>query len=163
MATNEIDVRMGEMAVGSGKTTIKTGGIGSCVVVVIYDEEAKVGGLAHSMLPTRKTGMVLTTTDPIDKEPVAKYVDEGINRLVDEVKKAGGSCEHMQARLIGGAHMFKSIPQKESGIGERNLEVARATLAEQNIPIHAEEVSGSVGRLAELDLQNGIVNVTTKM
>lgn len=161
--TKEIDIRMGEMAVGSGKTVIQTGGIGSCVVVVLYDDKAKVGGLAHAMLPARKGDSKVAHTTEMHGDAVAKYTDEAIERLINEVEKAGGNKNNMKARLIGGSHMFKTVSDSDGGIGRRNVKEARETLSGAGIPIHSEEIGGSVGRIARLDLYNGLVSVTTKM
>lgn len=158
--TDCIDVRMGEMAVGSGKTVIKTGGIGSCVIVIVYDKEKKVGGMAHAMLPIKGQSMQLAQGE---EEPVAKYADEAVRRLVAEVERLGGSRTHMEAKLIGGSHMFATIMEGDDGIGKRNVEAAHSILKELGITIHGEEVGGTVGRTCELNLDNGLVCVETKM
>lgn len=155
-----IDVRMGEMAVGSGKTVIKTGGIGSCVIVILYDKEKKVGGLAHAMLPSKAQAIQLP---PGEEEPVAKYADEAVKRLAAELERLGARREHMEAKLIGGSHMFATIADSDDGIGKRNIEAAHNILKELGITIHGEEVGGTVGRICELNLDNGLVCVETKM
>lgn len=159
---DEIDVRMGELAVGCGKTIIKTGGVGSCVVIVLYDKEKKVGGLAHAMLPSKKKSS-LAQCAPDPDESVAKYADEAVRRLAEECEKLGATRSHIVAKLIGGSHMFITIADSEDGIGKRNVEEARNMLTELGITIHGEEVGGTVGRIAELNLENGVVSVETKM
>ena len=44
-----IEINMGEMVVSGQDVKIKTGGIGSCVVITMYDEDKHIGGMAHSM------------------------------------------------------------------------------------------------------------------
>jgi len=53
---NIITIKTAELAVGHNDDIIKTGSVGSCVVIAIYDKETKIGGLAHSMLPERREG-----------------------------------------------------------------------------------------------------------
>ncbi|MDA2921776.1 chemotaxis protein CheD [Patescibacteria group bacterium AH-259-L07] len=164
-----ININMGEMAVGHNDTRIKTGSIGSCVVVVLYDGEAKVGGMAHAMLPTRKerkTDVVSEARANINinvAEAVAKYVDESVDRLVKEIEKIGGKKERLKAKLIGGSSMFRVLSGDKHGIGYQNIEAAKRRLQELGIPIKSEETGGTVGRLAELNLENGLVEVSTKM
>lgn len=162
-----INIDMGEMAVGHNDTHIKTGGIGSCVVIVLYDREAKVGGMAHAMLPSRterqKDGVLKTKDVIFETEAVAKYADESVDRLLNEVETIGGKKERIKAKLIGGARMFKILSGDKYGIGYQNIEAARGRLVELGIPIENEDTGGTVGRLAEFNLENGLVDVSTKM
>ena len=162
-----ININMGEMAVGHNDTKIRTGSIGSCVVIVLYDEIAKVGGMAHAMLPSRKeknTDVMSEASLSINTpEAVAKYVDESVDRLVKEIEAIGGKRERFQAKLIGGSRMFKILSGDKHGIGYQNIEAARSRLEELGILIESEETGGTVGRLAELNLVNGLVDVSTKM
>jgi len=162
-----ININMGEMAVGRNGIHIKTGGIGSCIVVVLYDNVAKVGGMAHAMLPKRKkkpanaavNGWNLVNTD----ETAAKYADESVDVLIREIGKIGGRKERLKAKLVGGAKMFKVLSGDDYGIGYQNIEAAKKRLQEVGIPVESEETGGTVGRIAELDLENGLVDVSTKM
>lgn len=153
-----ININMGEMAVSHNDTHIKTGSIGSCVVIVVYDDEAKVGGMAHAMLPSRKEKKL----DGIG-EAAAKYADESVDRLVKAIEGIGGKKERLKAKLIGGARMFKILSGDKYGIGYRNVEAARERLTELGVPIESEDTGGTIGRLAELNLENGLVDVSTKM
>jgi chemotaxis protein CheD len=162
-----ININMCEMAVGLSDTRIKTGSIGSCVVIVLYDDKVKAGGMAHAMLPTRKekrTDVFSEVTAHINAAQfVAKYVDESVDRLVQEIEKIGGKQERCKAKLTGGSRMFKVLSGDKNGIGYQNVEAAKQRLGELGIPIENEETGGTVGRTAELNLENGLVDVGTKM
>lgn len=156
-----IEITTAQMAVGKGAVRLRTSSIGSCLVVVLYDYEAKVGGMAHAMLPSRPSHE--NVADVISMEAPAKYVDEAIDLLIYEIEKSGGKKERLKAKLVGGAKMFKVLGSPGTGIGESNLESARKHLERLGIEIESEEVGGSIGRIAEVNLQNGLVTVTTKM
>ena len=48
---SEIRVSVADYAVAA-RGTITTIGLGSCVAIVLYDAAARVGGLAHVLLPS---------------------------------------------------------------------------------------------------------------
>lgn len=73
-----IPVGMGEM-----KTADKTGclavyGVGSCVIVSLYDSSRKLGGIVHIMLPD-SSGL-----DPKAINPV-KFADLAVGKLAKEL------------------------------------------------------------------------------
>lgn len=147
---------MAEMAVGHNDTHIRTGSIGSCVVIVLYDGVAKIGGMAHAMLSTRmqnkETG-----------EPSPKYANEAVDLLLKKIETIGGMKERLKAKLIGGAHMFQVFGEEFGGIGNKNVEAAKKRLRELDIPVESADVGGTVGKVAELDLETGLVEVITKI
>jgi len=163
-----IEINMAEIAVGHNNTVIKTGSIGSCVVITLYDREAKAGGMAHAMLPSKK---ILNKGDVVEEarrniitpEAKAKYADEAIDILIEDIEKMGGKKERLKAKLVGGARMFRILSKNKEGIGYKNVKAAKDYLEELDIPIENEETGGTVGRLAEFNLNNGLVEVVTKM
>jgi len=49
----EIIVRVADLRVGANADVLVTIGLGSCVAVLLHDATAKVGGLAHVLLPSQ--------------------------------------------------------------------------------------------------------------
>ena len=45
-------MKVADYAVASGDAVISTIGLGSCVAIVLHDPVARVGGLAHVLLPS---------------------------------------------------------------------------------------------------------------
>ncbi|MDW7643977.1 MAG: chemotaxis protein CheD [Desulfuromonadales bacterium] len=129
-------------------------GLGSCLGIVLYDPTAKVGGLAHSLLPTPPTGST--------GEKAGKFVDGAILGMVAEMTALGADRQRLWARIAGGAHMFASLPgSAEERVGARNVRQARQTLQSLNIPLRGEDVGGDFGRTLEFDLATGQVRVRT--
>lgn len=125
-------------------------GIGSCVVLALWDPEALVAGLAHSMLPT-------AAAQPGGEEQPAKFCDTAVGALVEAMEAAGASRGRCLARLVGGANMF-TFQGREQGpwtLGERNLFTARETLRAWKIPLQGEDAGGDKGRSLELDAGDG--------
>ena len=66
-----IDVNTGQVRFGRGDVVLRSLAIGSCIAVAAYDAEARVGALAHIMLPGRAPEDCLEKTryaeDPLRK------------------------------------------------------------------------------------------------
>ena len=161
MANNEITIKMTEIAVGHNNLVIKTGSLGSCVAIILYDKENKIGGMAHAMLPSWKEH---NRDGAVDTDiSVGKFVDTAIDNMIREIKKEGGEKQNLRAKLVGGSKMFKILSGDDHGVGFRNVESAENHLKMLNIPIDGEDTGGTIGRSAEFDLATGLVSVNTKM
>jgi chemotaxis protein CheD len=149
-------VGMAESQVVQPPNRLACYGIGSCVCVALYDPEARLAGLAHSMLP------MAPPMSPPGGEERAKYADTAVVHLVESMEKRGAKRSRLFARLVGGATMF-SFGAKEGSesLGERNLRSARQSLAAEGVKLQAEEGGGSVGRSLEFDPQDGSLLVRT--
>jgi len=149
-------VKTGGMAVSSAPDTFRTHGVGSCVVVCLYDAEHKVGGMAHVMLAERRaTGslQVGDTEKTLDKP--AMYASDAVAVLLEEIKNQGGDTESTEAFIAGGAHMFKSIVVEGRTVGDENIAAVMHELEQRDIPIRANETGGTGGRLVAFDLATG--------
>ncbi len=151
--TTIIPVGMGEM-----KTAGKTGclavyGVGSCIIVSLYDAANKIGGIVHIMLPD-SSGL-----DPKAINPV-KFADLAIPRLLKELKGLGADQAELRAKMIGGAEMFPPTEDFENNIGRDNTEAARKALKALKIPLVAEDTGGRRGRSVEFDISNGIMRLS---
>ncbi len=161
--SNITEIRIAELYAGNESDVIVTNGVGSCIVIVLYDRMARIGGMAHAILPRLKSTFISTLPrDPQGKRFV-KYADLAVDTLVDEVIAIGGKKEHMVAKLVGGAHMFSLLEGDKFGIGWENTNSARERLAQHNIVIETEVVGGTVGRNVRFDCATGIVEITTKV
>lgn len=152
-AAERRDVRVGvaELAVARAHERLVTLGLGSCVAIVLWDESARVGGMAHVLLP----GPELSR----DRANPARFPCTAVPRLVHEMRGAGAG-EALSARLVGGASMFRALLATAGvNIGERNVVAARAALEAAGIPIAAEDVGGEHGRSVRFDVATGRVEV----
>jgi chemotaxis protein CheD len=157
-----ITVFAGEMAVGQNDVVIKTGGVGSCLIICLYDKMNRIGGLAHAMLPSSiafEKANRQTSFEPTS----AKFVDKAIERLAQEMENVGSDRKNIKAKIVGGAEMIKIFSQNGRGLGPKNVEAARRALSELKVPIESESVGGTVGRLVELNVNNGVLDVSSKM
>ena len=149
-----LSVAIGQWAVATAPSKIRTL-LGSCVGVILYDRIARLGGVAHVVLP-RAHGVV---------DVPGKYADTAIPVLIAEFeKRLGGKVRpRLIAKLVGGANMFQMNQslQEQSGlnIGQRNQEAIEQILAELSIPITGRDLGGTAGRRLTLDTASGIVTI----
>ncbi|MBU0694650.1 MAG: chemotaxis protein CheD [Candidatus Omnitrophica bacterium] len=158
------EVRMGEIEVAKGEDTLIALGIGSCLVVTLYDPKQKIGALAHTMLPARRMSSESRNAENERRDtryasPDTRYADIAIDEMLNKIAAQGAKKEFITAKLIGGANMFSAITSK---IGEDNISYTRERLKKQGIPIVGECVGGSQGRSVEFSVASGIVTVKTK-
>jgi chemotaxis protein CheD len=137
-------VGIGDCAIARSPAKIKTSGLGSCLGVILYDRQEKIGGLLHTMLPNIEKAR--TKNNP------AKFTDSGIEYLVEEIIKKGGSRKKLEAKIVGGASMFEN---SHMNIGERNIKSARETLKKLGISIIAEDTGKNYGRTIIFDTFTG--------
>jgi chemotaxis protein CheD len=147
---NEIRVRIAHHAVADGGSRLVTIGLGSCVAILIHDAAAKVGGLAHVLLPDAAPGRRV--------ENCARYASTAVPLLLD-VMKAVGATGPYAASLAGGATLFGPLLAFGGSVGARNIAAARKALAAARVPVVAEDVGGESGRTVSFDVATGVVKV----
>ncbi len=146
-----ISVGLGEQVVSKEAGVILVAfGLGSCLGIGMYDAAAHVSGLLHAVLPAQTNGA--------DRSP--KYVDTGIESLLQAMLKAGADQRRIVTRVAGGANMLLSSSLNNTfDIGTRNIEAARRTFARMNIKVYAEQVGGNTGRTVRLYVVDGRMTV----
>ncbi len=147
-----VSVAIGQWAVASAPAKIRTL-LGSCVGVILHDRVARLGGLAHIVLPDSRGAT----------EHPGKFADTAIPAMIGEIErkfqvKANG---RLVAKLVGGASMFTTGGNANPvlNIGLMNQEAVERILGELRIPIMARDLGGASGRHLTLDTTSGIVAV----
>lgn len=149
MTEPEQFVRVAEWAVLRDGVLI-TLGLGSCVAIMLHDERARVGGMAHILLPSRS--LARDQTNP------AKFPETAVPFLVTRLLTAGADRNRLVAKLAGGASMFAQLMTPGTvQMGERNVAAARAALRDAAIPIVGEAVGGDRGRSVRFYTSDGRV------
>jgi chemotaxis protein CheD len=154
MSGKVLMVRVADLGVGQVHDTLVTLGLGSCVAIVLHDAEAKVGGLAHVLLPSPALARN-------DGKP-ARFPQSAVPSLLQLMTANGAQPRRITARLAGGASMFAALaPPGTVQMGERNLVAARQTLAAHGVPLVGEAVGGDFGRTVRLRVSDGRLEVST--
>lgn len=131
----ELRVTIGDYKIVKNPDTLITIGLGSCIGIVVYDETAKIMGMAHILLPKSK--------DYIKSNNPLKFADICIPKMVNEIKQNGGNQNRLRAKIAGGANMFNSLV---NNVGNKNIVEVERILNELKIPIVSKDVGGNRGR-----------------
>lgn len=143
-----IPVGMGELKIARHPSCLVVYGIGSCVILALYDEKNKIGGFSHVMLPD---------SSGIDKEKLnpAKFADTAVPLLYERMAETGAYTSKITAKIVGGAEMFPPTEDFSSNIGKDNVDAVKHALKRLQIPVIAEDTGGNRGRSVEFDLESG--------
>jgi len=176
----DIEVHTGDIAVIEGADNLVTSGVGSCLVITLYDTKLQIGALAHTMLPSSPAQNTEYKTPPFGSSPSenlpgrqtcivaeqvsakveeTKYIDVAIDQILKRMEVRGAKREDLEAKLIGGANMFPSF---HSDIGKDNVLSAKEQLKKKGIRVVGECVGGSQGRSVEFSPTTGVVTVKVK-
>jgi chemotaxis protein CheD len=150
----EIIVRVADLRIGSNQDVLVTIGLGSCVAVLLHDPVAKVGGMAHVLLPSPALGRK-------DDSP-AKFPQTAVPRLLELMGARGANTRRVTARLAGGASMFAGLAAPGTiQMGERNTVACRQVLMHHGVPITGQATGGDYGRTVKLWVADGRVEVSS--
>jgi chemotaxis protein CheD len=149
--SDEIRVKVADWAVARGDAVVATLGLGSCVAIMLHARDARVGGLAHVLLPDESFSR--------ERANAAKFATTAVPKLVAEMQ-ARGARGPLVAKIAGGASMFGALlPAGGVNMGERNAEAARRALAAAGIPLVADDTGGDFGRSVYFNVADGRVRV----
>ena len=97
----------------SAPNIISSIGIGSCVVVALYDSEFKIGGIAHIMLPC--------SVGVTQSHSPYQFADTAVAFLIKNMIEGGAVRQKITAKVVGGSQMFSCNGDTEGSIGARNI------------------------------------------
>ena len=147
----EIRVKVADYAVAQAGDTLVTIGLGSCVAIMLHDATAKIGALAHILLPSEGLSR--------DADNHAKFATTAVPLLLDAMRKKGARGR-ITAKIAGGASMFGNLlPSGGINMGERNVESVKAALKQHEIPLVADDTGRDYGRTVYFDVATGKVRV----
>lgn len=143
-----LNVGIAEIKTGKSPYVLRTT-LGSCIGVVLYQPDLKIGGIAHIMLAQDSLGR-----DKL-KNP-GKYAETALPKLLELMNKEGCKPGSYSARIFGGASMFKNIHSNFlQHIGEDNIQYVKKFLKDMNITVLVDDTGGHEGRTISLYMDDG--------
>lgn len=144
-----ITVGIAEYVATDARAALTTTGLGSCVAVCLYDETVGAGGLVHVMLPV---------AEEMNGGSSAKFADTGTELLISEMESLGATSAGLEAKIVGGSEMLDLL-EWGSDIGAQNVQQARQTLEDHDIPVVGEDVGGDFSRSLQLETKTGALHI----
>ena len=151
--TKEYIVEVATYRVARNPTKLTCLGLGSCLGIALYEPRARIGGLAHAMLPRFEEGKYRTKP--------SRYVDTSIYLMIDEILELGGKKHNIIAKIVGGAQMFTPSENEILEIGPRNIKTAYRILEKERIKIIGKDIGGNQGRTITFDITTGKISIRT--
>jgi chemotaxis protein CheD len=131
----------GDCLVSTNKSDLFCTVLGSCIAACIYDPVAGIGGMNHYLLPH--------TRRPDGRN--ARYGDEAMPRLLEQLCRAGAVRHRLRAKLYGGARTLSC----DADIGEMNITLALEFLSEHDIPVVDTDLGGRTARVIKFHPATG--------
>src|SRR5512147_1250914 len=147
-----LHVSAGSYHVGPAQPITLEAFLGTCVGVALFDRDARVGGLAHFLLP-----------EPVSMDAAwqpEKYAASGMPLFLEALYKAGAQPAGLRATLAGGA-LVGPVDDTDLNldIGGRTAETAARILRAEGIRIDRAETGGFFSCCIQMDLQDGACRI----
>ena len=119
--------------------------LGSCVAACLYDPVRRIIGMNHFMLSNRRYSREL----PSHISEAGRYGIHAMELLINDMMHKGADRRSLRAKVFGGATMSKNIERAGNFmcVGEVNCRFIREFLANEGIPLDAEDLGGEHGRV----------------
>ena len=139
-----IIIEPGELYVTKGDAVLSTL-LGSCVAVCLYDPIRRVAGMNHFLLSSRRYAKDV----PLCRTEAGRYGVHSMELLINKMMEMGADRRSFKAKAFGGGSI---LPKTDNGenfhcVGDVNNRFIREFLDTENIPLVAEELGGSRGRV----------------
>ena len=106
--------------------------LGSCISVCLHDPALRLGGMNHFLLPAGRG----------DDSGHIRFGVTAMEKLINEILKAGSNRSRLQAKLFGGARMSANL----ADIGSANASFAESYLRDEGILVLSKSVGGNSAR-----------------
>jgi chemotaxis protein CheD len=107
--------------------------LGSCVAACIRDPVLGVGGMNHFMLPKGRSG------GWGDELRSTRFGNFAMEKLINELLKAGCSRERMEIKVFGGGNVIDA----STAVGSDNAKFVLHYLEAEGLPCAAKDLGGS--------------------
>jgi HD-like signal output (HDOD) protein/chemotaxis receptor (MCP) glutamine deamidase CheD len=145
--TDRQHVAAGTFRVETRKPLILYACLGTCVGVALYDSHARIGGLAHIILPSPPS---IHSTYQLEI-----YAETGFPLFVKALLDRGAQRENLEACIAGGALVGPvSLQDISLDIGGRTADIVKTLLSKDGIRVKSSETGGFFSCTLTLNLDS---------
>ncbi len=142
-----IDVHRGEIMAGQGEVVLESDTNGACLVILAYDANHKIGGLAHALYFSGR----------MDKKwhsSTLRSAAEAIEEMVEDMALIGADRESIEVALVTG----ENVPHDENDPEYiKNLNSTIEILKQKNIRLRENSAQDAGQHHVALDVESGEV------
>lgn len=131
-----VNVYIGRHRVSGDPGTMLVTTLGSCVAACIVDPVARIGGMNHFLLPSAPG----RNMDALG--PATRYGSVAMERLINDLLKAGGRRECLEVKLFGGARVIDSVLD----VGVTNAAFAIDYVNREGLKLVVQDLGGLLPR-----------------
>jgi chemotaxis protein CheD len=119
--------------------------LGSCVAACLYDPKKQLIGMNHFMLSNVRYSRDM----PIHISEAGRYGIHAMELLINDMMAKGTNRKMLRAKVFGGATLSYRETEHSNFmcVGQVNSKFIREFLTSEGIPIDAEDLGGSFGRV----------------
>lgn len=150
-----VTIEPGEHYATSGPEVISTL-LGSCVAACLYDKVQGTIGMNHFMLSNARYSRTL----PIHASEAGRYGIFAMEFLINAMLAQGAQKRRLRAKVFGGACVLTSTTDESNFfcVGSVNARFISEYLANESIPVDAEDLGGDFGRVIHFSNGNFTVH-----
>lgn len=137
----DVFLQPGDFHFGSPGVRIRTILV-SCVSIVMWHRQRRIGGMCHYVLPQRPEG-----------GRGGGRSGDALPLFLAEIGRTGAAPREYEVKLVGGGRLFS----RELDSGRRNLDTARRLLRHYGLVVHSEHLAGVGYRHVIFDVDSGVV------
>lgn len=140
-----IIINPGEYHASSGPVMMSTL-LGSCIATCLYDPWRKIIGMNHFLVGNSSHNM---SDLPFYLSNSGRYGINAMELLINRMMKLGARRSDLRAKVFGGASIIYGDGQEERrfNVGHNNCLFIKDFLANESIPVDAEDLGGNCGRV----------------
>ena len=119
--------------------------LGSCVSACMYDPVNRIVGMNHFLLSNRRYSQEI----PVCLSEAGRYGIHAMELLINDLLKNGAVRKNLRAKAFGGGAIYLKPGVKDNFycVGDVNTQFIREFLANEGIPLIAEDLGGERARI----------------
>jgi chemotaxis protein CheD len=155
--SNRVTINPGEYYSTTDSSVISTL-LGSCVAACLYDPRRRLIGMNHFMLSNPRYSREM----PVNISEAGRYGVHAMELLINDMMAKGTDRSKLRAKIFGGASIIgdRNAVGNFCCVGEVNSRFIREYLSTEGIPIEAEDLGGTFGRV--IHFSNGDFSVNRR-
>ncbi len=142
-------VEPADLRIGGKNDVLITNNLGSCLGLIAYVPEMKIGGLLRAVLPSSKINPEKAMANP------CMFVDTGVPLLLEKIRDAGNENNRIMVKAVG-----CSNPLGNNGmfrIGQKNYAILENLLMECDIDLTSSIIGGTFCKAVQFYVSTGRV------